>query len=533
MRWTSALKRIGLGQAAKTFGTGRPEHGWSATFADDRRLFRLKQQELKTRMKAEPAKLLSALTLLLSDSDPNCRGWAANTIRMLGTQALPAVPDLVGLLGTSDHNLLSNLSDILNGLGSEGRDALINAIGDRRPEIRRGAIRALRYHPPGTDHSVASLLRILKKNKVGLREAAAESLGSVAAARGVGKEQRRHAIAELTRLLTDLRYEEDTWILRKAAIESLSTLARSFGKETAVAIPAVIMNLEDEMTENAAASTLIGFGRISVPALIRMLETGESGARIKAAKILGKMEDEAGEAGPALAAALNDPDENLKCEASGALGGIRIESLSVAARLIEAFADPDDRIRENAAFALARMNAKVVPMLIRALEDKRPLIREGACLALQHFPAWDKEQAIPVLKTILYDDTEHQVRFRAAQALCAASESEARKLPDKLIPTAPNMKKKAFFSGNASGIVFVRFASKSPLGGVLVKENSGYALRYGCEDSHHDPDLFWDLTLEGAPEEKCRKLVGERVRMAGIKLNYRFLVREILRSSSG
>jgi len=81
----------------------------------------------------------------LSDPDPGIRTWAANYLAELGTDAAPAVPALISVLGDKEPNVRYRAVIALGKAGSSSVaiDALIREIGDSSKDIRYEAISAL------------------------------------------------------------------------------------------------------------------------------------------------------------------------------------------------------------------------------------------------------------------------------------------------------------------------------------------------------------------------------------------------------
>ena len=83
--------------------------------------------------------------------------------------------------------------------------------------------------------------------------------------------------------------------------------------------------------------------------------------------------------------------------------------------LIEQLGSADEKSRLEAAYALARRGEEVVPAMIEALDDERPLVRDWAIRTLGEM-GQRAEPAIPRLVQAL-DDTDHEVRRSAAFVL--------------------------------------------------------------------------------------------------------------------
>ncbi|MBM3979502.1 MAG: HEAT repeat domain-containing protein [Planctomycetes bacterium] len=119
-----------------------------------------------------------------------------------------------------------------------------------------------------------------------------------------------------------------------------------------------------------------------LPALVRDLRSQLPGARLRAAKDLGRLGWLAREALPALVAALRDPDGKVRESAAQAIGLMGPETLPT---LLEMLAHDDKYVRRHAVWALGKLGPlarDALGDLCGALKDGDPRTASGAAQAL-------------------------------------------------------------------------------------------------------------------------------------------------------
>lgn len=149
--------------------------------------------------------------------------------------------------------------------------------------------------------------------------------------------------------------------------------------------------------------------RRDVPALVRLLERGDPSVRHLAAGALGELGDPAaltallsalagpdeegvrwraaeglarlgGPAVPGLAALAGDSDPDVRWKAIVALGDIGDPRAAPALR--DRLADPDRFVRGRSVSSIARLGAPCLPLMLEALADADPRVRQGAAEVL-------------------------------------------------------------------------------------------------------------------------------------------------------
>jgi HEAT repeat protein len=201
--------------------------------------------------------------------------------------------------------------------------------------------------------------------------------------------------------------------------------AGRMGSTAAAHVPILTdMVLTPSRCEAAEALGLIGPPAASaVPALLEALElevlaANSPGCRYTLAEALGRIGPAAAAAARPLHLLLRDRDERTADEAAVALG--RIEGR--IAPLIEGLGDPMPGRRQRAGEMLSKVGLPAVPMLVRALDDPRTRVREGALLALARV-----DPTPEIAKTTacrLLEDPSPRLRAAAGSALQSIDDAD-------------------------------------------------------------------------------------------------------------
>lgn len=246
------------------------------------------------------------------------------------------------------------------------------------PEARRDAAIAIAdYRESGTS-AIDPLIRAMDDVNVEVRRAAVVALASVGA-------QSRSAVLKLVDAMAD-----QDWVVRNQAAEAFETV------DGTVAVDALRAQLraDSDVTRLAAAiavDKLGGTAATTLPELLDMLRATDWKLRGAAARAIGSIGTQAGQAG--------------------------VDGLATALR------DRDWAVAEPVVEALSRIGAPAVPALIDALSDNAVPVRWGAARALGRIGA-DAHDAVGPLGTALADPVM-QVRWASARALLAMGETAA------------------------------------------------------------------------------------------------------------
>jgi HEAT repeat protein len=188
-----------------------------------------------------------------------------------------------------------------------------------------------------------------------------------------------------------------------------------------VIIPTLI-----ERTKATAFSTRYGalsdLGQIgprakaAVTAILIALQDDEPVIRVVAAGALKQVDPQTKEAMPVLLAALRTKNNNaVRSFAAGAFAQFGEEAVQP---ILQVLPDLDPPGQTWAATSLAMIGKPALPRLIRALEDKNPVIRgrSAAAIADMEITAEEARAAIPALRRLVRDP-EPSVRAEAEKAL--------------------------------------------------------------------------------------------------------------------
>lgn len=318
----------------------------------------------------EPA--VEALQAVLMDEDLNARTLAASILTKIGVKPseLKATeeglaPEKLEAKKARELILEGNWEEVAT-LGENAVDALLEALEDDEPGVRRGAAWALGVirNPRATN----PLISRLADPDVSVRSGAAWALGVIGDSRA-------------TQALINSLADETAEVRRKAAwalgeigdpgaVEALIHSLKDEDEDVRRVSLLVLEKLGWKPSEELEVRQLIadrqwdrlaGMGDVAVESLIEALGTGDDETRIKAAWALGEIGD--GRALEPLLYALNDAEAG---------------------------------VREKAAWALGKLgDEKAVEGLLRAAEDEDEKVRSAASQALENL-GWRPEEAVEV-----------------------------------------------------------------------------------------------------------------------------------------
>jgi uncharacterized protein (TIGR03067 family) len=260
---------------------------------------------------------LPGLLTAVEDPDPAVQVVAAGALRRVAPLHKEAV--LILLADSKDlHKHPQTAATTVLQTGAFDADvvpALIGALDDKQPAVRRLAARALGRVGPPAKEAVPALCGSLKDAEAPVRQAAVAALVRLGPAA-------QAAVPALILALKDADPE-----VRGLA----GTALKSVGPPAKEALPDLIADLKDkDRTVQLAGVRALGqmgpTAREAVPALVAVLtdRTADLALRVTAAGSLGAMGAAAKEAGSDLLAALNDPDLILREAARDALKEIGI-----------------------------------------------------------------------------------------------------------------------------------------------------------------------------------------------------------------
>lgn len=445
--------------------------------ADRNQLVRREAVMALGKIKPGPKIGVPLMARLLRDADPAVRVRAMSA---LADQGKAAVPFLTKALEDEDTCYWACL--VLADIGPDAAEAvpaLAKCIAHEKPEVAREAVLALGKIGPAAKEAVPALAEALDSKQPGVALAAAFALGAIGPdakpaagklermakseedlAETVGtwalarispddKKLRSKAVALLAehlkaekkavreaaaRALAELHPapgEFAPYIQKALAGQSEETIARALDALAALgpaAVPGLVQGLAVKDSQAAIAYILGQIGpeaKEAVPALTGVLASDNPRARREAAMALGKIGAASKPAVPALVKLLADADEKVQAGALFALGHIGPDAIEAKAELTKLLHGDDEFLKLGAAWALAHVDPacketspKSVPLLIKAMEDPKPLVRLEAARALKCLGPAAKDAAA-ALKKAAREDKEEYVREMAAEALKA------------------------------------------------------------------------------------------------------------------
>ena len=347
----------------------------------------------------EPA--VEALQAALSSDDPNIRALAASILTKMGLKPSELVSAEEGLSverlegARARELILEGKWEEVATLGENAVEALLEAVEDRDPEVRRGAAWALGVirNPRVVD----ALVSLLGDEDGSVRSGAAWALGVIGDPR---------AVPSLVRSLEDGNAEvrrKAAWALGEigdeGAVDALVRVLEDEDQDVRRVSLLVLEKLGWKPTEEEEVRRLIaerewdrlaGMGDVAVESLIEALSAGDSETRMKAAWALGE---------------IGDPRA--------------LEPLAAA------LADSEPRVREKAAIALGKLGeSKAVEDLLRHLDDEDESVREAVSRSLRELGWEPEEEEVIAEAEKVVSAAEEGARIGEMEEVAIAAEEE-------------------------------------------------------------------------------------------------------------
>lgn len=297
---------------------------------------------------AQPA--VEALVKLLDDPNADVRWHAARTLGAIGPGAVAALPALEKHLTDEQARVRAYACFAIGQQGQAAKPLvpkLVQSVNDADAMVRREAIRAVRAIRPGPTVVVPLLIDVLKQAKP-------EEVGPV--------------------------------------LQSLAELRDK-------AVPGLIETFKHADAQYWAALVLADLGpegKGAVTAAMGALKHPDPHVRFETLVALGQVGAGAGEATPAIVPLLDDPEAAVRHAAMYALGAIGPFATSAEPKLQGILASKDPTSEVFAAWALAQIvpsdvarRRVAVPLLIRAMSDPQPRVRQFAINAVGQWKLTD------------------------------------------------------------------------------------------------------------------------------------------------
>jgi len=269
-------------------------------------------------------------------------GYALN--RMGPDANRTVIPFLVTLLNNNYHATAYWTATAIAEIGKEAVPLLAKTLQSGREQGKCYAAMALAFMGPKAAGAAGALVRALDDSAPAVRRRAALALGCLGA-------ETEGVPAGLSKALKD-----KSWYVRHQAARALAIL----GPGAKAALPALTAALKDEQTEvRAAAADAIGWtgpdAKTAVAALIDTLQSDKDfWPRLCAARALGRIGD-APDSAAALGRALSDADAEVRAGVARALGRLGPAAKPAAAALRKALEDSDYMTQSLAREALVKI----------------------------------------------------------------------------------------------------------------------------------------------------------------------------------
>lgn len=370
--------------------------------------------ELLTGLDAVGDDLRAALTDLAAHGDAAAADTARRVLLAHDGPAPAAAgeePLDIGVAGFMSEALADDALDAAAAAADVPQAALVQALRDWRPHVRRNALGLLARGPAapeGAEALTGGVAALGKDADPAVRAAAARTLAHLGGA---------PAIATLVLLLGDLEPSVAT-----AAADAFSSLGLD-----GVDLALDALRVDQPMrVHSAVGRALSRHGEAAVPRLADALRERHSGlAREVAAQALGTLGPAAEDALAALLSALGDSLEAVRLTAAWAIGRVGIDDDTVLTALRDAQKDPVPAVRRRVAETLGLLTGK--PLGQTGAAESRPVPIDGfedgrlpADVLAAKAPGVD----VALLAHALRDGREH-VRANAATALGALGDAAA------------------------------------------------------------------------------------------------------------
>ena len=209
-------------------------------------------------------------------------------------------------------------------------------------------------------------------------------------------------------------------LVRRIIVAALTGTLPDEYRDDSVHILTQALNAPDEEVRALAVIGLSEFGATApnvLPALTGAMHDGSDQVRRRAVRSVGDFGQAALPSLPHLVSALDDSATVVRMEAMSAIGRIGPDAEPAVPHIIPLLADEDVRVRTVAGATLKKIGPASVPLLIEALADPDPIVRERAAILLGQIRV-DDDEVIEGLFEVL-SDFDEDVRVAARQALKA------------------------------------------------------------------------------------------------------------------
>jgi HEAT repeat protein len=337
------------------------------------------------------------------------RAHAAQSLSIIGPDAVVAVPDLMVAAGDRETAVRVAAVRALGNIAEEAKEAISTLVGsllDSNAEVQSAAVDALEAIglPAVVDFPV-------------LRAAAASPNARVRLYVVEALPRIKWNGQDVVSIVAALSKDKDRAV-RLAAIAAWGKVGMQDKKVSLDGLVNLLKDAADPDEAKACTQALSALGPLTaneIPALAAALKTRSSAIRLIAVTALGSIGPEARLAVPPLRQALKDEDPAVRKAVILALGEIGPAAAGARQDLVDLVKDKGADLRLTAAAALAKIDksAELGPMWIALLGDTDDKMSE---LAIEALGAMDKlgKENIPALSGALKSN-------RSAVRACAAT----------------------------------------------------------------------------------------------------------------
>src|SRR5262249_24633330 len=314
-----------------------------------------------------------ALSNLLNDRDQRVSIAAAEALARMRDGKATRV--LIDALSNSDGAVRARAAHVIARVSAEkpleeAASALARAVTDQDAVVRYYAVEALSTLG---SKAVPYLIEVLKTPRQSDRDRAARVLWRIGAP----------SVEPLIAIVQD---RTSTPEMRASAAYALGVI----GDSRAVKSLALLLRDERYFVRQAAGRALGLIGEAALSQLMEMANSSTIAVRESAIEALGSFSTP--KSIDRIVEALRDPNANVRSAAVRALGETGSER--AVTELSSLLRDETSPLRSQAGAALARIGRAATPVLIKALDDQRPSVRQLAAEALGEIGSAD---AVPPL----------------------------------------------------------------------------------------------------------------------------------------
>ncbi|MCS6851413.1 MAG: HEAT repeat domain-containing protein [Gemmataceae bacterium] len=360
--------------------------------------------------------VVAALMTALDDSEPVVRRNAAKALGLFRSAASDAIPRLIQLQGDSDVETQRAATDALLLMTPTAIPQLVHALESDNEAVRRGSAVALaRSGLAAAD----KLQQVLKHPRASVRVLAAQTLAQI------GPDAR-----SATTALLDASQDSDAMV-RLHAVEALASIDPQ--------APGVARALAQRLDDTSAAvcrsarAALAQAGSAAVPVLGDALRTRHVKRLELVLAVLKEIGSPARDVLPVIQGMLKDTNWRVREQACHALVAIDT-SMPVMRAVVECLADDDEHVYVAAHLALVKAGKQALPVLAEGLRHPDVLIRRGVAETIKKIVVEGHTRAelfnlVPMLVGALRD-SDPIVRDSAGWALSEVEPRLKEALPE-------------------------------------------------------------------------------------------------------